>query len=47
MYRPSQLLPPSALQFPWISYSDLWTLAGCVAIEEMGGGFQPAGMAAG
>ena len=29
----------SALQFPWISYSDLWTLAGCVAVEEMGGGF--------
>ena len=42
---PSQLLPSSVLQFPWISYSDLWTLAGCVAIEEMGGGFPPAGMA--
>lgn len=24
-------------QFPWISYADLWILAGCVAIEEMGG----------
>ena len=45
LHRSQQLLPLSALQFPWISYSDLWTLAGCVAIEEMGGGFVPAGMA--
>ncbi len=31
------LLEPIKKQFPWISYSDLWTLAGAVAIEEMGG----------
>ncbi|KAH9963898.1 heme peroxidase [Russula dissimulans] len=24
-------------EFPWISYGDLWTLAGVVAIQEMGG----------
>eukprot|EP00891_Asterochloris_glomerata_P008407 jgi/Astpho2/8407/Aster-01462 len=32
-----ELLEPVKKQFPWISYSDLWTLAGCVAVEEMGG----------
>ncbi|EIE21758.1 heme peroxidase [Coccomyxa subellipsoidea C-169] len=32
-----KLLDPLKEQFPWISYSDLWTLAGAVAIEEMGG----------
>uniref|UniRef100_A0A061R9T9 Cytochrome c peroxidase, mitochondrial n=1 Tax=Tetraselmis sp. GSL018 TaxID=582737 RepID=A0A061R9T9_9CHLO len=31
------LLEPVKRQFPWISYSDLWTLAAVVAIEEMGG----------
>eukprot|EP00210_Caulerpa_lentillifera_P000998 g961.t1 len=31
------LLEPIKAKFPWISYSDLWTLAGVVAIEEMGG----------
>ncbi|KAK9807871.1 hypothetical protein WJX72_011750 [[Myrmecia] bisecta] len=31
------LLEPIKKQFPWISYSDLWTLAGAVAVEEMGG----------
>jgi cytochrome c peroxidase len=31
------LLEPIKKQFPWISYSDLWTLAGASAIEEMGG----------
>ncbi|CAL5220123.1 g2078 [Coccomyxa viridis] len=31
------LLEPIKKQFPWISYSDLWTLAGAVAIEELGG----------
>lgn len=31
------LLEPIKKQFPWISYADLWTLAGAVAIEEMGG----------
>ena len=24
-------------EFPWISYGDLWTLAGVVAVQEMGG----------
>lgn len=32
-----KLLEPIKEQNPWISYSDLWTLAGAVAIEEMGG----------
>lgn len=31
------LLEPVKRKFPGISYADLWTLAGCVAIEEMGG----------
>lgn len=31
------LLEPVKAKNPWISYSDLWTLAGAVAIEEMGG----------
>jgi len=30
-------LEPIKKQFPGISYADLWTLAGSVAIEEMGG----------
>ncbi|KAI9022408.1 heme peroxidase [Hyaloraphidium curvatum] len=30
-------LEPIKAKFPWISYGDLWTLAGVVAIEEMGG----------
>lgn len=30
-------LEPIKLKNPWISYSDLWTLAGVVAIEAMGG----------
>jgi len=30
-------LEPIAQQFPWISTSDLWTLAGATAIQEMGG----------
>ncbi len=30
-------LEPIKQRFPGISYSDLWTLAGVVAIEEMGG----------
>mmetsp|Transcript_13006 Transcript_13006/g.21302 ORF Transcript_13006/g.21302 Transcript_13006/m.21302 type:complete len:312 (+) Transcript_13006:122-1057(+) len=30
-------LEPIKDQFPWITYADLWTLAGCVAIESMGG----------
>lgn len=24
-------------EHPWIGYADLWTLAGCVSVEEMGG----------
>eukprot|EP00879_Flechtneria_rotunda_P006070 GHRR01006383.1.p1 GENE.GHRR01006383.1~~GHRR01006383.1.p1 ORF type:complete len:326 (+),score=106.95 GHRR01006383.1:365-1342(+) len=31
------LLEPVKAKFPWISYADLWTLAGAVAIESMGG----------
>lgn len=31
------LLEPIKKKFPWISYADLWTLAGVVAIESMGG----------
>ncbi|GIL87364.1 hypothetical protein Vretimale_1703 [Volvox reticuliferus] len=31
------LLEPVKAAHPWISYSDLWTLAGVVAIEDMGG----------
>ncbi|KAL4779700.1 putative heme-binding peroxidase [Aspergillus varians] len=30
-------LEPVKEKHPWITYSDLWTLAGVVAIEEMGG----------
>ncbi|KAI9371004.1 heme peroxidase [Aspergillus egyptiacus] len=30
-------LEPIKAQFPWISYSDLWTLAGACAIQELGG----------
>ncbi|OQV04271.1 hypothetical protein CLAIMM_09181, partial [Cladophialophora immunda] len=30
-------LEPVKRQFPWITYADLWTLAGAVAIRAMGG----------
>lgn len=30
-------LEPIKTQFPWITYSDLWTLAGSAAIQELGG----------
>ena len=30
-------LEPIKAQFPWISYSDLWTLAGVCAIQELSG----------
>lgn len=30
-------LEPIKAKFPWISYSDLWTLAGACAIQELGG----------
>jgi len=32
-----EFLQPIKEQFPWISYGDLWTLAGVVAIQEMQG----------
>lgn len=35
------LLEPIKAKFPWISYADLWTLAGVVAIETMGGPVVP------
>ncbi|KAF8971247.1 heme peroxidase [Flammula alnicola] len=31
------LLEPVKQQFPWISYGDLWTLAGVAAVQEMAG----------
>ncbi len=31
------LLEPVKKEFPWISYGDLWTLAGVAAIQEMAG----------
>ncbi|KAJ5669189.1 Cytochrome c peroxidase [Penicillium macrosclerotiorum] len=30
-------LEPIKAQFPWITYADLWTLAGSAAIQELGG----------
>lgn len=30
-------LEPVKAKYPWITYADLWTLAGVVAIKEMGG----------
>lgn len=35
------LLEPIKAKYPCISYADLWTLAGAVAIEEMSGPFIP------
>ena len=37
------LLEPVKQKHPWISYSDLWTLAGATAIEAMGGEQQAGG----
>ncbi|KAK9453317.1 heme peroxidase [Dipodascopsis uninucleata] len=31
------VLEPVHAQYPWISYGDLWTLAGVCALQEMGG----------
>lgn len=31
------LLEPIKQEFPWISYGDLWTLAGVAGIQEMQG----------
>lgn len=39
---PRSLLEPIKAKYPWISYADLWTLAGVVAIESMGGEAQAA-----
>lgn len=30
-------LEPVKRKFPWVTYADLWTLAGCVAIRHLGG----------
>lgn len=35
------LLEKVKQKFPWISYADLWTLGGAVAVEEMGGPHVP------
>ncbi|KAJ3278705.1 cytochrome c peroxidase [Borealophlyctis nickersoniae] len=35
--RARAFLEPVKQKHPWISYADLWTLAGATAIEEMGG----------
>ena len=32
-----KVLEPIKAKYPWITYADLWTLAGAVAIESMGG----------
>jgi hypothetical protein len=32
-----KILEPIKAKYPWITYADLWTLAGAVAIESMGG----------
>lgn len=34
-------LEPVKEKFPWITYSDLWTLAGVAAIQEMQGMYLP------
>lgn len=34
-------LEPVKAQYPWISYSDLWTLAAVCAVQEMGGPVVP------
>ena len=31
------ILEPIKAKFPWISHADLWTLAGVVSVEAMGG----------
>ena len=37
LHLAQEFLEPVKKQFPWITYADLWTLAGAQAIEEMGG----------
>jgi len=36
-----EFLEPIKSKYPWISYADLWTLAGVVSIEELGGPIVP------
>ena len=35
------LLEPVKAKFPWLTYADLYTLGGVVAVEEMGGARAP------
>lgn len=35
--KAQDFLEPIKRKHPWITYADLWTLAGCVAIEQMNG----------
>lgn len=37
LHNGRDFLEPIKKKFPWISYSDLWTLAGVAAVQEMGG----------
>ncbi|WFD02606.1 hypothetical protein MOBT1_001287 [Malassezia obtusa] len=37
MHNARNFLEPFKQEFPWISYSDLWTLGGVCATQEMGG----------
>lgn len=37
VFIPRALLEPVKLKHAWISYGDLWTLAGVVAVQAMGG----------
>jgi len=37
LHNARDVLEPIKKKFPWISYSDLWTLAGVAAVQEMGG----------
>jgi len=37
LQRARVFLEPVKAAHPWVTYSDLWTLTSCVAIEAMGG----------
>jgi cytochrome c peroxidase len=39
LVKAMEVLEPVKLKFPWMSYADLWVLAGYVAIEVSGGPF--------
>ena len=41
LHNARDFLEPVHEKFPWISYGDLWTLAGVVAVQEMGGPVVP------